>query len=160
MISCTEFIPAYSVLFKYIEDKKGKSAVIDFWNYLSDIFLTNLKDEVVKNGITGCWIYWDKTLQEEAADFTMELDEDAGEFSITMHQCPSKGRLLEFKHLEPYRDYCEHCEVLYRRVLEPLGYTYDLDRSQTEQAKCHLSVKSNNSKNDDILPEQKESQKK
>ena len=143
MISCTEFIPAYSALFSYLEEKQGKSAVIDFWNYLSDIFLINLNDSIVLNGIRGCWIYWGKTLEEEAADFTMELDEETGEFSIAMHYCPSKGRLLKNKHMEPYRDYCEHCDVLYRRVLEPLGFTYDLDRSQTDQAKCYLLIKSN-----------------
>lgn len=141
MISCTEFIPAYSELFKYIEQKKDKTAVVGFWNYLSDIFLSNLKDLVAINGIRGCWIYWSKTLEEEAADFTMELDEEAGEFSITMHHCPSKGRLLEFKHIEPYRDYCKHCDVLYRKVLEPLGLKYELDRSQTDKAHCQLSVK-------------------
>jgi len=142
MISCTEFIPAYSELFKYLEEKQGKAAVVDFWNYLSDIFLTNLRDLVVENGIRGCWLYWKKTLNEEAADFTMELDEKAGEFSITMHHCPSKSRLLEYKHIQPYRDYCEHCDVLYRRVLEPLGFKYELDRSQTNQARCRLVVKS------------------
>jgi len=142
MISCTEFIPAYSELFKYLEEKQGKAAVVDFWNYLSDIFLTNLRELVAENGIRGCWIYWNKTLNEETADFTMELDEEAGEFSITMHHCPSKGRLLEYKHIEPYRDYCEHCDVLYRRVLEPLGFKYELDRSQTDKARCRLSVKS------------------
>ncbi len=141
MISCTEFIPAYSELFKYIEKKEDKATVVDFWNYLSDIFLTNLKDLVIENGIRGCWIYWNKTLSEEAADFTMALDEEAGEFTITMHHCPSKGRLLEYKHIEPYHDYCEHCDVLYRRVLEPLGFNYDLDRSQTDRARCRLTVK-------------------
>ena len=143
MISCTEFIPAYSELFKYIEHKADKTAVVEFWNYLSDVFLSNLKDLVVENGIQGCWIYWSKTLEEEAADFTMELNEEAGEFSITMHHCPSKGRLLEYKHIGPYHDYCEHCDVLYRRVLGPLGFKYGLDRSQTDQASCRLSVKSN-----------------
>jgi hypothetical protein len=143
MISCTEFIPAYSELFKYLEQKNGRTAVVDFWNYLSDIFLTNLKNLVIENGIRGCWIYWSKTLQEEAADFTMELDEDSGEFSITMHHCPSKGRLLEYEHIEPYHDYCKHCDVLYCRVLEPLGYEYNLDRSQTDRAICRLSVQSN-----------------
>ena len=141
MISCTEFIPAYSELFKYIEQKEGKAAVVDFWNYLSDIFLTNLKDLVIKNGIRGCWIYWSHTLNEEAADFTMELDEEAGEFTITMHHCPSKGRLLEYKHIKPYPDYCEHCDALYRRVLEPLGFEYDVDLSKTDQARCRLRVK-------------------
>jgi len=141
MISCTEFIPAYSELFKYLEKKQGKKAVRDFWNFLADTFLTDLKDNVAANGIRGCWDYWCKTLEEEAADFTMELDEARGEFSITMHSCPSKSRLLNQKHIEPYRDYCEHCDVLYRRVLEPLGFIYDLDRSQTDKAQCRLMIK-------------------
>ncbi len=141
MISCTEFIAAYSELFKYLDQRGGKEAVLDFWNYLSDHFLGNLHDLVVANGIRGCWLYWSHTLNEEAADFTMELDEDAGEFSITMHHCPSKGRLLAWTHLEPYADYCRHCDVLYRRVLEPLGYEYLYDQSQVAEARCKLVIR-------------------
>jgi len=96
---------------------------------------------VEQNGIRGCWEYWKKTLNEEAADFTMELDEDKGEFRIAMHNCPSKGRLLEYKHIEPYGDYCEHCDLLYRRVLEPLGFEYSIDLSQSDEAYCTLVVR-------------------
>ena len=42
MIPCTHFIPAYSELFKYLEDRGGPEAVRDFWCYLSDNFLGNL----------------------------------------------------------------------------------------------------------------------
>ncbi|MCE5250358.1 hypothetical protein LLG96_09075 [bacterium] len=141
MITCTDFIPAYSELFKYLESRGGKDAVVDFWNYLSDNFLGNLRSLVEEHGLRGCWMYWSHTLNEEAADFTMELDEEAGEFSITMHTCPSKGRLLELSHFAPYPDYCEHCNVLYRRVLEPLGYEYSIDLSECEKAKCKVTVK-------------------
>ena len=96
---------------------------------------------MAKNGIRGCWDYWSHTLNEEAADFTMELDEEAGEFSITMHHCPSKGRLLQVEHLEPYRDYCEHCDVLYRRVLEPMGFEYHIDLNRSDEATCKVSVR-------------------
>ncbi len=148
MIPCTEFIPAYSELFKYLEGRGGKEAVLDFWRYLSDNFLHNLRDLVAANGIRGCWLYWDHTLNEEAADFTMELDEEAGLFSITMHRCPSKGMLLELQQearpdagrIEPYHDYCGHCDLLYRRVLEPLGYEYVYDMSQVDHARCRLIV--------------------
>ena len=141
MISCTEFIPAYSQLFKTLERLGGKEAVDSFWRYLSEKFLTNLHDLVTANGIRGCWLYWSHTLNEEAADFTMELDEDAGTFSIIMHHCPSKGRLMEMKHIEPYHDYCRHCDVLYREVLEPLGYTCEADLSQSDQARCSFRVR-------------------
>ena len=141
MISCTEFIAAYSELFKYLDKRGGQNAVLDFWAYLTDNFLGNLHDLVVANGIRGCWLYWSHTLNEEAADFTMELDEEANEFRITMHHCPSKGRLLEWKHIEPYPDYCKHCDVLYRRVLEPLGYEYAYDQSHVDEARCSLVVR-------------------
>lgn len=141
MISCTDFIPAYSELFRYLEQRGGCAAVDDFWNYLSDNFLGNLRDLVAKHGIRGCWLYWTQTLNEEAADFTMELDEQAGEFRIEMHRCPSKGRLLESKHIQPYHDYCRHCDALYRRVLEPLGYEYQIDLSRCAQAACSLLVR-------------------
>lgn len=136
MISCTDFIPAYSELFKYLESRGGPEAVHDFWDYLSDNFLTNLRDLVKEHGLRGCWLYWSHTLNEEAADFTMEFDEEAGELSIVMHYCPSKGRLLEYEHYEPYHDYCGHCDVLYRRVLEPLGFEMSSDMSEIDQAKC------------------------
>ena len=141
MIPCTDFIPAYSEFFKYLEKRDGKAAVIDFWNYLSDNFLGNLKTLVEENGIRGCWMYWTHTLNEEAADFTMELDEEAREFSITMHHCPSKGRLLEYTHIEPYYDYCKHCDVLYRRVLEPLGFECILDMSEVDKARCKVVIR-------------------
>jgi len=141
MIPCTDFIPAYSELFKYLEARAGKEAVIDFWKYLSDNFLGNLREEVEKNGIRGCWNYWSHTLNEEAADFTMEVDDEEQVFRITMRHCPSMGRLLELKHIEPYPDYCQHCDWLYRRVLEPLGYSYEIDMSRCRQAKCSLEVR-------------------
>ncbi|MCM8789326.1 MAG: hypothetical protein NC907_06015 [Candidatus Omnitrophica bacterium] len=141
MISCTDFIPAYSEFFKFLEKKGGRLAVIKFWEYLSDRYLKDLKKLVSKHGIKGCWLYWSKTLNEEAADFKMELDEKNGIFRITIFHCPSKGRLLKLKHIEPYKDYCKHCDVLYRRVLEPYGYWYEIDLSNCEKARCRIIVK-------------------
>jgi len=141
MISCTEFIPAYSELFKFLEKKGGARAVLDFWNFFADAYLTTLKNLAAERGVRGCWKYWSKTLNEEAADFTMELDEEAGELTITIHHCPSKGRLLELKHLKAYGSYCRHCDILYRRVLEPLGLEYRIDLSRADQARCRVTVK-------------------
>lgn len=141
MISCTEFIPAYSILFDEIHSRGGKEAVVRFWEALSDEWLGQLRDLAVAKGLEGCWEYWSHTLNEEAADFTMELDEAAGEFRIRMHRCPSKGRLLETPHVIPYPDYCEHCDTLYRRVLEPLGFQYHIDLSRCDQAACEIVVR-------------------
>lgn len=141
MISCTEFIPAYSELFKFLDHKGGKEAVVKFWEDLSDNFLGNLRDLAQKKGIAGCFEYWSHTLTEEAADFKMSLDEDKGIFEIEMRYCPSMGRLLKEKHIEPYEFYCEHCDTLYRRVLEPLGFKYDIYLRDCKKANCSLVVK-------------------
>ena len=141
MIPCTDFISAYSELFKFLRKRGGEQAVSDFWCSLSDTFLTNLRDLVRERGIRGCWDYWSHTLNEEAADFTMELDEDNGEFKIIMEHCPSKGKLLALEHVEPYDDYCGHCDVLYRGVLDPLGYDCSFDLSECDRAKCAFTVK-------------------
>jgi hypothetical protein len=140
MISCTEFIPAYSELFKFLHQKGGKQAVLHFWEALSDSFLGNLRDLAEKKGLAGCFEYWSHTLTEEAADFRMSLDEENGVFQIEMRYCPSMGRLLQEKHIEPYPFYCEHCDTLYRRVLEPLGFKYDIDLSDCKNARCVLKV--------------------
>ena len=140
MISCTEFIPAYSELFKFLHNKGGKEAVVRFWEILSDSLLGNLRDLAAKKGVAGCFEHWSHTLSEEAADFRMTLDEKNGVFEIHMRYCPSMGRLMELEHIEPYQWYCEHCDILYRRVLEPLGFEYEIDLSQCSSAECMIKV--------------------
>ena len=103
MISCTEFIPAYSEGFKYIELIGGRQRVEKFWGELSDLYLKNSLAKLIANdGLEGCYTYWKHSLNEEAADFTMILDEIKGEFTIDMHKCPSKNMLLQLEHMEPY----------------------------------------------------------
>ena len=141
MIACTEFIPAYSELFKFLHQQGGKAAVTAFWEHLSDAFLGNLRELATQKGLAGCFEYWRRTLSEEAADFRMTLDEAEGVFTIEMRACPSKGRLLAASHMAPYEAYCEHCDLLYRRVLEPLGYDYHIDLSRADRAQCVLMVR-------------------
>lgn len=140
MISCTEFIPLYSELFKFLENKYGKEAVITYWEYVSDTYVADLLGkEVSEKGIRGCWDYWMKSLNEEACDFHMELDEDKGKFAIDMRWCPSRGRLNAFEHIEPYNDYCGHCALLYSRQLEKYGiHCTKYDMSKVSEAKCVL----------------------
>jgi len=50
---------------------------MDFWKYLSENILVKLYDLVKEHGILCCWLYRSHTLNEEADNFTMELDEDS-----------------------------------------------------------------------------------
>ncbi len=144
MVSCTEFIPAYSELFTYLEEKYGRGEVDRFWEYLfkptgDGIPLINY---VKKEGIRGCFSYWAGTLNEEAADFTMMLNEKAGWFKNTMHHCPSKGRLLALKDeigITPYHDYCLHCDS-YRSAVSKVGLEYIFDFDGVDRAACTLFI--------------------
>ena len=144
MISCTEFILSYSELFTYLEDARGRQEVDRFWNYLFEptgdgIPLINY---VEKEGIRGCFSYWSGTLNEEAADFTMYLNEKAGWFLNVMHHCPSKGRLLTAKDdigIVPYHDYCLHCDC-YRQSIQKVGLEYIYNFNGIDHAACSLLI--------------------
>ena len=144
MISCTEFIPAYSELFSYLDEKYGREEVDRFWKYLfqPDGKGIPLINHVQKEGIRGCFTYWAGSLNEEAADFTMYLNEKRGFFMIDMHKCPSKGRLLQLKDdigITPYYDYCLHCDS-YRSAVERIGLKYIYNFRGVDKASCSILI--------------------
>ena len=150
MISCVDFIPAYSELFKYLHAKGGKENVEALWKMLADDINKNSLGRLVREkGLMGCWEYWEKNLNEEAADFTMTLDEQAGEFCIDMHYCPSKGRFQQpgCEHITPYEHYCEHC-IIYEDSARSAGYSYTLDLSNTDRASCRVIISAPKSKDE------------
>lgn len=144
MIGCTEFIPAYSELFKYIEEKSGYEGVTRFWDYLfaPDGEGISLINHLEKHGIKGCFTYWSISLNEEAADFSMYLNEPAGWFMLKMNKCPSKGRLIKLskeRGFSPYPHYCLHCDY-YRSAAEKAGFEYIFNTEGTEHASCSIII--------------------
>lgn len=138
MISCTEFIMAYSELFAFIEERHGRAELDRFWEELADEFLYNLRDLVAAKGLAGMHEYWTHTLTEEGADQTMTLTD--GEFKLEMHHCPSTAILRRNRHLAPYKDYCDHCKALYRRIIDPFGFQCEVTVHDAEHGRCTLRV--------------------
>lgn len=144
MISCTDFIAAYNELFSFVEEQYGRQEVGKLWQYLfaptgDGIPLINY---VKREGIRGCFDYWTGTLSEEAAEFTLFLNEARGYFRLVMYRCPSKGRLLELKEklgIVPYRDYCFHCDS-YRSAAEAVGLKYIYDFTDIDHAACSILI--------------------
>lgn len=144
MISCTDFIPAYSEFFIFLEENYGREEVDRCWSALfkPDGNGGPLVNFVLREGIRGCYSYWSGTLNEEAADFTMYLNEKRGWFMLCMHRCPSKGKLLHLQKqigLKPYRDYCLHCDH-YRAAVEKAGLTYIYNFMGVDQAACSILI--------------------
>ena len=143
MISCTEFIPLYSEFFKFLEKKGGHDAVMDYWIHISDDSIgdkTNPNSLAYKceklGGFEGAIAYWGHTLTEEACDL-FEYTDMEKRFRIShMRHCPSRGMLNALGHIEPYYDYCSHCNVIYERVLKNYGIKYERDNSLVDKAQC------------------------
>ena len=142
MISCTEFIPAYSTLFNYLEENWGPEEVPAYWNMHFDPKKAPIYKYVSVDGLRGCYAYWSIALNEEAADFTMYLNEKRGFYLLDMHHCPSKGRLLELQKeigLTPYPHYCLHCDY-YRASIEASGLCYLYNFQHVDKAACSILV--------------------
>ena len=143
MISCTEFIPLYSEFFKYCESRGGHDEVLRYWIHLSD---TSIGDHENPNslaykcdrlgGYEGAIAYWGHTLTEEACDVFQIQDEVKRYRYSHMRYCPSRGMLNSLTHVEPYYDYCSHCNIIYSRVLDKYGIEFVRDNSEVDKAQC------------------------
>ena len=136
MISCTEFIPAYSEFFKYIDQNSGRQAVYDFWNDLFQPENSPLDGLITEHGrLRGCWENWYAVYTEEACDNTMLYNEEEGWLASCMHHCPSKGRFQKLGYMEPFDEYCKHCDS-YDIVFKKHGIGHVMDYRGNECAKC------------------------
>lgn len=140
MISCTEFIPAYSELFKYIDQKSGRQAVYTFWKDLFQPENSPLNHLIPKYGkMGGCWENWYVVFTEEACDNTMLNNEAEGYQACCMHHCPSKGRFKKLGYMEPFDEYCKHCDS-YEIVLGKYDTKTQMDYRGNEEAKCRSII--------------------
>ena len=133
MVSCTEFIWAYSELFSFLEENFGKKEVRKFWKYLSKNCLQNLEELVRKRGAYGMAEYWGHTLPEEGADFIMTVKKNF--FQIKMLNCLS-AQLLREGPVEGYADYCEHCLWLYPPIIRKYGWEAKVNYTNFQEGTC------------------------
>ena len=145
MISCTEFIPLYSEFFRFLEAREGHDAVMRYWLFISERNVCNRAnphslisalERHKDDPFAGTQEYWGRALAEEASD-QIEVVNPEERYSVShMRHCPSRGRLNELKHIEPYYDYCEHCRVVYDAALAAYGLVMEMDLSGIDNAEC------------------------
>ena len=145
MISCKDFIPVYSEIFCYLESHFGRQEVDNYWDAIFKVNANKKSPLLIcleKEGLKGCFTYWSGTLNEEAAHFSMYLNEKRGFFIIDMHRCPSKGRLVDLQAqvgLKPYPDYCLHCDG-YRSACSAVGLEYIYNFQNMDKAGCSILI--------------------
>ena len=149
MISCTEFIPLYSELFKFLEKAGGYDAVMDYWYFISEkgIGNKNNKNSLISflerdklDPMEGAWKYWEMSLTEEACDLLRVYNKEKGYIISHMRHCPSRGMLNSLEHVEPYHDYCQHCNVIYWPVLKQYGLDSRRDNTWVANAECRSII--------------------
>jgi hypothetical protein len=128
MICSPKFIQAYNTIFKEL-DKQG--LLERFWDGLAENMFDDLAYLAKTQGLQGCYKYWNKTLTEEKAKFTLHLIGNT--LTLTMTECPSI-KILD----NPCERYCEHCNYIYRKILEPLGFKYDI--AYKGRGKCQIII--------------------
>ena len=143
MVSCTEFIPLYSEFFKYLDSRGGYDEVLKYWYHISD---TSIGDKTNPHsmayhcerlgGWKGAGAYWSHTTTEEACDTYSVSDPDHPYSYSEMRYCPSRGMLNSLEHITPYEHYCDHCKIIYSRVLEKYGVVFERDHSLVHKAQC------------------------
>ena len=144
MISCTEFIPLYSEFFTFLEARGGHDAVVRYWEYLGEKSIgdksnpKSLLAYLERDGIDGAWNYWSMSLTEEACDVYRVYDPVKKTGYTHLRHCPSRGMLNDLKHIEPYWDYCSHCDVIYNKALGEYGITRVRDTSKIANAECAI----------------------
>jgi len=138
MIPAKEFILVYNELFKFIEKKYSKENVIKLWEFISDKFLTDFDQLIKDKGILGIVEYSAHTLTEEGAEFTMSVRPYY--FENFIEKCPSI-KIMNKRKVKKYPQYCEHCIILYKKIIEKYGFTYKIQFIDREKGKCKIKIK-------------------
>ncbi len=131
MIGVYDYCGHYEWTFEWLRKRGGEELVRRYWE--DGIYRdsqSHATELIHSLGFEGMARYWDHTLVEEGALFTVARDE--GVFRIDMHACPSKGFLLD-NGLEQYHDYCDHCMGWIGPLMKDGGFGIDHEHNHRGQ---------------------------
>lgn len=133
------FVVAYSRLFDFLVRHGGVEEVTEFCELFADTIAMEMTERVRARGLSGAFEYWSYTLPQEGATckITLDVKEGRQKLEIIMSDCPS------VKHLsKPNCIYCKHCDVIYRHLLEPLGYDFYINYNGHGQCRIIITESS------------------
>ncbi len=136
MVVDENFVRAYSRLFDFLVRQGGAEEVTRFCELLSDCIAKELTDRIRLRGLAGAFEYWSDSLPAEGATckITLDVKEGLQTLQIVMLDCPSL-RCLD----KPNNLYCKHCDTIYRRILERLGYDFYINYNGYGQCRLMMS---------------------
>jgi len=131
MIGAYDFCGHYEWTFGWLEHAGGDALVRDYWiEAISKDASKHARAIIVPDGIEGMRLYWQHTLEEEAAGYAFTSDETC--FRIDMQECPSKGFLIK-NGLYQHKDYCDHCIGWIGPMMKDAGFVIDHEHNHCGQ---------------------------
>jgi hypothetical protein len=143
MISSNEFILFYNEIFKYLDKNFGKKEVKKLWKNIKNNYCKKLDILIKEKGLEGIFELFSKNMLEEGGRYCLILREN--DYVEDIHYCPSVGKLLN-THVEPYKDYCEHCPALYNDIYRKNGFEVDTYIINREKGECRTHIWKKSSK--------------
>lgn len=131
MIGIYDFCGHYEWTFQWLQDQGGHELVRRYWDEAIHLDSQRHAGElIVGKGFAGMGEYWGHTLGEEGGLWDVTSKEDV--FRIDMHQCPSKGFLIQ-NGLQQYPDYCNHCLGWIGPLMKKAGFVVNHEHNHCGQ---------------------------
>lgn len=144
MLGCYDFCGHYDWTFAWLKKQGGEELERAYWrDAIAGDSQQHATDLIKPLGFAGMAKYWEHTLSEEAAGYTITKGENV--FRTDMHRCPSKGFLLE-NNIGFSSDYCDHCIGWIGPVMKEAGFVIDHEHNHCGQ--CWWEMR----KADDLTP--------
>jgi hypothetical protein len=131
MIGCYDFCGHYDWTFAWLRKQGGADLERAYWqDAIAGDSQRHAADLIKPLGFAGMAKYWEHTLTEEAAGYTITKGENV--FRTDMHRCPSRGFLLD-NGISFSADYCDHCIGWIGPVMKEAGFVIDHEHNHCGQ---------------------------
>ncbi len=134
MLGCYDFCGHYDWTFRWIRQRGGQEALLDYWREaIMGDSQVHAATTIAAKGLAGMAEYWGHTLAEEAPSGGYQAGVQGDRFVIEMTDCPSRGFLLR-NGIEFSGDYCNHCIGWIGPMMQSAGY--GVRHAHNHQGQC------------------------
>ena len=126
MAAIKEWFGLYNVIFNWIENKYGYSALEDYWEFIAKSCCEEAVEKVSRDGLEGIKQYYEHTFDLDQAGYSSKYEE--GNLVFEISKCPdyefmnSSGNV----HFKPVKNYCRHHEVINNFIAEQCGLSFSM----------------------------------
>lgn len=122
-MSAPDFFFANNAIFRYLHDRYGKEALIDYWRCLGREYYRRRGERWREGGPAALAADWQAYFAEEPQT-EMECRVEADAVTLEIKVCPAIKHLRD-QHREVMPCFCEHCDHVGDAMAQEAGYTFE-----------------------------------